>query len=1158
MKKFKRITAMLLCAVMVFSSINIAIAEEEFEEIVVDGINLEERIARAEKLGHRYAYFTFEQGQLIGHNSLVRCSQYNTSKAPVQSLDRFNIITHQGRSALNPTGKGAEASTLWIYPQGDYWKDSEPSKRFSVTIEYIDVAKASLDLHYPTSYAGLGKPENVYLETLRGQGTNEWKTITYYLNDCDWSRGSGFRIRIPSMVPLQQIPNNIPIGVVFIEENNAPGFLDVDGSNGYAGRMYSYGDSDEMKITYENTTNTNVVANASYKVRNYEGRVVYEGALDEIKLDAGIAGEQIIKTGVTERGTYTLEMTVNEKADNEENSWVKNIRFAIMDTLEEGEERNDLVAWCTGLSDTVTNGGYLGAEQSTRLPISAVRLGGLSADVVEATAGKYTDPTLNDRKYFSENGVETYAIAYYINGAYNGNRARNIMPNTKEAHEGFANYAAYVASLPYLDTVEIYNEWNHSGFSPLDQSADGYLEYLKVAYPKIKEAAKNAGKEIKVLAGGSAGFAASWLERFIMLGGLDYCDGLSYHPYQYKDFNYKTFNEQTEKVTGWMMKYHGSTKPITLTEMGMPEADDEETTNAGYEHWGKMMDIAGMYISAQYSGAYEKIYYFSKERSGSDDDQREPGFGLFEFAGDTEGNRLVPLDAAVTFATYMDKLTGATAGRKIVDEEFISMAYEFTKKDGKKIAALWTSKTHDRTAINLGCNEIEVFDQFGNLIDTMYSESGIFNFDLADEIIYIEGNFVNFEKAENEISLSEGVIDALVGDAIEITLNDTKGRNYRMEIDCDEEVFSIDDQGNMVNGTAGFVAYLAEGKMGRYHIEIKLFDENGRMVYVSRPAVEIGTEILSVEIDTSAASNRDTLRWTVNVTMKNLSRTKNISGECKILEPVEWTSKSRTFTDVLPNEERMVKINLPAMVLKRPQDLKIEVTLDSGIVKTYEQSLDFTTAEYADVKPVIDGKVSKGEWTGAVLCEDRYENYTTLIKEQPWAGVQDLSVTHQVMWDEDNFYMMAKVRDDVFSQSQTDMSMLWSDDSIQFGILVDNKETLDAQSLAFTEMCVSLTPNGGVCYRHSSAAGQPTGVVENTEIVITHAGGYTIYEMRLPWSTLFNPDHKAKAGDTYAFSFLVNDNDGRGRKGAISYNEGIVGDKLPNLFGRLTLNEKIQ
>ena len=201
-----------------------------------------------------------------------------------------------------------------------------------------------------------------------------------------------------------------------------------------------------------------------------------------------------------------------------------------------------------------------------------------------------------------------------------------------------------------------------------------------------------------------------------------------------------------------------------------------------------------------------------------------------------------------------------------------------------------------------------------------------------------------------------------------------------------------------------------------------------------------------------------------------------------------------------------------------------------------------------------DGKIDKNEWNSTLLAEDRGSRYTTLIKGTKWNGTSDLSVKHKVMWDEDNFYMMAMVSDNVHYTSQSDPSSMWQDDGIQFGILANKEETLDAASLAFTELCISANPSGDKIYRHSSASGKAVGLVENYELKIGRENGCTIYEMRIPWTELLSDSHKAKSGDEYAFSFLINDNDGAGRKGYMYYNDGIGGDKLASLFGKLRLN----
>lgn len=1143
----KKIISLMLTVMLFVPGVSYVLAEDT--NMPVDEINIEERIAKAQAAGHRYAYVKPGDSKVEIINGTIRTNRWNIADGGTSaSLYSFDADDYQGKRVLQPTSVDIQ-SNVFINLEGEYW-EPEPEKRMAITVEYIDVEKASLGVFTSTNYHGRQSPTSVEHEPIFTQGTGEWKTVTYYIDDY---ASSSIRLRTPAIQPMSGVPNRVPIGRIFIEEGLGEHPLSIDAEGEYPGRILSFGRSDSLNGIFESTLNTRIDADIKYDVKDYEGRCVYSGELPHISLEAYGTVAVTVPTGVTLRGTYTMDCNCNAAIQGGETVvFTKSLKFSILDTRAEGDELNPLVGVCDSTNDFY-GGGYKGAAQIAMLPISGVRLGGMEGTSVEVSDGSYTDPILNDRKYYSDNGAEVYVIAYKMPSWHNGNRADNVYPNTDEAHNAYAAYAAYIAKQPYVDTIELFNEWNHSGFSPADQSADGYLEYCKAAYPAIKAAAKEAGKDIHVLAGGTAGFAANWLERFIRLGGLNYCDGLSYHPYQYRSFNYKSFKEQTDTVTGWMLEYYGSVKPITLTEMGIPEARDQETTNSGYEHWNKTRSVPGMYIMAQHSGAYNKIYYYCMHSTGMSPEQREPGFGLFEFVGNTDGNRLAAKDSAVSFAAYMDKLTGAEPGRKIEANDFETFAYEFRKKDGTNIAALWTASQHDRLGVDLGADEIEVYDQFGNYRDTLYSSDGRYSFDITDEIIYIEGSFEKFEQCDDYISLSDGVISGLVGDLIEFTVADAKNRNLRCELDFDSDVFAFDGV-DFKDGKVNCRAQLKEGVTGRYHVSVKLIDESGRTVYFARPAVAITTEALNVRINTAQFSNNNDRRWVVNVYLTNISATKILYGQVTVTEPDEYAGSGRSFAELMPGEERLIKINLPEMVVKRPQQLTVKIRLTNGTEKIITQKLDFTSANKAVKKPVIDGKIDKDEWTSTLLAEDRPSRYVTLISGTRWNGMDDLSVKHKIMWDEDNFYMMAMVSDNVHFTSQTDPSMMWQDDSVQFGILMNKEETLDSGSLAFTEMCISANRAGDIIYRHTSASGKALGVVDNCEVKIGRNGGYTIYEMRIPWTELLADAHTAKADDEYAFSFLVNDNDGGGRKGYMFYNDGIGGSKLPSLFGRLHLN----
>ena len=83
-------------------------------------------------------------------------------------------------------------------------------------IEYIDIENASLGINTATNFHRLAAPMSTELEAVRTTGSGEWKTITYFIDDFT---GDSLRLRVPSIQPFIGIPNRVPIGNIFIEEN---------------------------------------------------------------------------------------------------------------------------------------------------------------------------------------------------------------------------------------------------------------------------------------------------------------------------------------------------------------------------------------------------------------------------------------------------------------------------------------------------------------------------------------------------------------------------------------------------------------------------------------------------------------------------------------------------------------------------------------------------------------------------------------------------------------------------------------------------------------------------------------------------------------------------------------------------------------------------
>ena len=178
--------------------------------------------------------------------------------------------------------------------------------------------------------------------------------------------------------------------------------------------------------------------------------------------------------------------------------------------------------------------------------------------------------------------------------------------------------------------------------------------------------------------------------------------------------------------------------------------------------------------------------------------------------------------------------------------------------------------------------------------------------------------------------------------------------------------------------------------------------------------------------------------------------------------------------------------------------------------------------------------------------------YVDLSSQQlPRKGKKDLDATFYSLWDEDNLYLAFLVKDDVVNQG-TQMDRLWMNDSVQFDIDPENEGIKD-HNIGFI---FGLMEDQPVLYRHHVL---PTffirdtmkiGQVKEAKIKISKIPGGLFYETAIPWNTALVPI-QLKQGKGFGISVLINDNDGKGRKGYLEWSSGIGGQKATDLFGEL-------
>ena len=164
-----------------------------------------------------------------------------------------------------------------------------------------------------------------------------------------------------------------------------------------------------------------------------------------------------------------------------------------------------------------------------------------------------------------------------------------------------------------------------------------------------------------------------------------------------------------------------------------------------------------------------------------------------------------------------------------------------------------------------------------------------------------------------------------------------------------------------------------------------------------------------------------------------------------------------------------------------------------------------------------------------------------------WAGPSDLSATCRMARDSKFLYLDFSVKDNICCLPESKMKNAWEKDSIQFAF----DPTMEGKSQ--TEILIVPGKSGkGYAYKLINfwTSELPTdltrrGLMRDVDVKTTPIAGGMEYKIKIPLRELYPLTTKT---NEFGFSWLVNDNDGQGRK-YIQWSSGIGPDKKASLFG---------
>jgi hypothetical protein len=768
-------------------------------------------------------------------------------------------------------------------------------------------------------------------------------------------------------------------------------------------------------------------------------------------------------------------------------------------------------------------GGHFGQGTSTD-PIPLIASAGIKTSRdemmwqnIEPTKGSYVFPQTEENFAGSliQNSVAPLIVLDYANPNYDGGKA----PTSPEGIAAFANYADALAThyAGKVSNYEIWNEWN-IGSGDTDRTPRSYFALQKKTYETVKAHHPN----VTVVAPALAGADMQWIEQWLQLGGLQYTDAVSFHPYLYPAAP-EALDATLTQLQDLIKKYNGGKpKPVWITEQGWPTGTAglavSEPIQAAYLTRAQLIAL---------SHGVQRYHNYDFVNDGTDPGNTENNFGLIRHPADALG-AYTPKPSYVSYATLTRQLTGATfrnaesTGTGVHD-------LVFTRRD-ETVRTLWADTP---TVVSVHSTEpLTVTDLYGAAQTYTPDSTGVVTLSLTGDPIYVSGPATAVTSgARYALTAASG----FVGDPLQAvwTVDNTGsrqradvtlalgGHTYRQTVPAGQTgSLTINLPAPTAPGTRSLIAEVSvkHSRVGRLRADLTV-----------QNALQLQAKHV---IDNSGAQQ---LRLTVS----------NQSASSHTLGSLAWTLGSTSGTALagatVPSGGQQV-VDLPLSGLTTATRYPYTATLTATGQPTLNTSgtvipVDASSATKLTKRTItVDGKLD--DLTGVPGIQLPADGKVVM---NGYGGPSDLSGTAWFTYDAQNLYLSARLTDDRHAQPATGGN-IWLGDSIQFAV----GSGAPGEQSAWSEIGVALTSAGPQLYRWQ-AYGESAGSISGASVAVTRdeTAKQTTYEVAIPWSHLqpIHPDDRL-----ISLSMLVNDNDGAGRKGWIEWGSGIGGAKDPSLF----------
>ncbi|NQT86532.1 discoidin domain-containing protein [bacterium] len=218
-------------------------------------------------------------------------------------------------------------------------------------------------------------------------------------------------------------------------------------------------------------------------------------------------------------------------------------------------------------------------------------------------------------------------------------------------------------------------------------------EYLELYLKPLKLAAEKADPQANVIGFSMCGFGLGFIEEVYKLGGKDYFDAISIHPYIGVPYDIR-FVEEMTKLKRLMARYGDGGKPVWLTEGGFGWFDRLSQTHCARHNVRRIL------IQDQFGIPKERDFYYFTTAMGY--------HRFYVMEGD---GTLLP--QAVAMRAMRVRLDGATYDRHFGFGVCFAHCNVY-KGAGRQVAAVWTYDNTRTLTVKTDAKRVEGFDLWGN------------------------------------------------------------------------------------------------------------------------------------------------------------------------------------------------------------------------------------------------------------------------------------------------------------------------------------------------------------------------------------------------------------------------------------------------------------